>query len=299
MPANGTGSGCIVMAGLNELKTHIESVKSTQKITRAMHLISASRSKKARRQLESAVIYFRRIAVTLSEILAGSHGLTSPYLTPPRHAPAKGLYIVLAGDKGMAGGYNHNIIKLMDERIDKNASDVWVAGLAGRAAIARRGYNVEKTFSYPVVDPSVYRVREIAEMIVDRYRAGEYGHVHLVYTVMESQLKQTPTMATLLPLKPEELLEPGASFEHINLIKYEPSPEAIFDHMVPFYLKGVLYGAFVEAFACEQQARMYAMDNASKSADDMIASLSLSYNRARQAIITQEINEIVGGIPAD
>jgi F-type H+-transporting ATPase subunit gamma len=287
------------MAGLDELKAHIESVKSTRKITRAMHLISASRSRKARRQLEGTIMYFRRIAVTLSEILAGSHGLVSPYLTPPNGSGGKGLYIVLSGDKGMAGGYNHNIVKLMDERIDKGASDVWVAGLAGRSVIARRGYNVDKTFNYPVVDPSVYRVREIAEMILERYLAGEYGHVHLIYTMMESQLKQTPEAATLLPLKPEELLEPGASYEHINLIQYEPSPEEVFDHLVPFYLKGVLYGAFVEAFACEQQARMYAMENASKSADDMIAGLSLSYNRARQAIITQEINEIVGGIPTD
>ena len=286
------------MSGLTELKTHIESIKSTQKITRAMHLISASKSKKAKRQLQSAVMYFNRIAISLSEILAASHGLVSPYLVPP--APnAKNLYVVLAGDKGLAGGYSNNIIKLMDERIDKNASDVWVAGFSGRTDIARKGYNVDGTFRYQVVDPTIYMVREIVEIILERYASGVYGSIHIVYTTMESPLRQTPTMAALLPLKPEELLEPGASYEHLSLIKYEPSPEAVFDHLIPFYLKGVLYGAFVEAFACEQLARMRTMDNATKSADDMIDGLSLRYNRARQAIITQEINEIVGGIPTD
>ena len=286
------------MAGLTELKTNIESIKSTQKITRAMHLISASKSKKARRQLEGAVMYFQRITVTLSEILTASRGLASPYLTP-RNPDGKGLYVVLAGDKGLAGGYNNYIIKLMDERIDKDASDVWVAGFAGRTEIARKGYNVDRTFRYEVVDPSIYRVREISEMILERYMAGDYGHVGLAYTTMENPLRQTPVMATLLPLKPEELTGPDASFEQLNLIQYEPSPEEVFDHLIPFYLKGVLYGAFVEAFACEQLARMSTMDNATKSADDLIANLSLRYNRARQAIITQEITEIVGGIPTD
>jgi len=286
------------MSGLTELKTNIESIKGTQKITRAMHLISASKSNKARRQLESTNIYFKRITVTLSEILTASRGLTSPYLLP-RSSGGKSLYIVLAGDKGLAGGYNNNIIKLMNERIDKNTSDIWVAGLAGRTEIGRKGYNVDRTFRYEVLDPSIYRVREIAEMLLDKYMAGIYGQIHLVYTTMENPLRQTPVMATLLPLKPEELTDPDASFEQLNLIKYEPSPEAVFDHLVPFYLKGVLYGAFVEAFTCEQLARMRTMDNATKSADDLIAGLSLRYNRARQAIITQEITEIVGGIPAD
>lgn len=289
------------MSRLQEIKTRTDSVRGTKKITRAMYLISASKSQKAKAQLEHTLPYFIHVSTTLAEILSARLPMDTYFIGHKKRNEGKGnLYVVLSGDKGMAGGYNHNLINFLHARTDKNTATLAVAGLLGRGQIAREGFATIKEFRYPVMNPSVYRAREIAEFIIEQYLAHKYYEVHIVYTEMMSPLKQEPVMARLLPLRPEEFaqiegvkLEPSA----YHLIKYEPSARDVFDHLVPHYLKGVIYSAFVEAFTSEQHARMYAMDNATKSADDMISGLSLKYNRARQAMITQEINEIVGGIP--
>lgn len=266
-----------------------------------MYLISASKSQKAKAQLEKTHPYFIQVSTTLAEILSAEIPVGTYFVGHKKACEGKGnLYLVLSGDKGMAGGYNHNIINMLSSHIDKSTSTLIVAGTLGRSQIARNGFNVDRSFKYPVMNPSVYRAREIAEYVVDEYLAHKYYEIHIVYTTMLTPLKQEPVMARLLPLRPEELaevegvhLEPDA----YHIIKYEPGVREVFDHLVPHYLKGVIYSAFVEAFTSEQHARMYAMDNATKSSDDMISGLSLKYNRARQAQITQEINEIVGGIP--
>lgn len=286
------------MPGLYEIKARIESVQSTKQITRVMYLISASKSKKAKAQLESTLPYFRQVSVTLADILASSAVIDTPYISGIKQPEKKGgLYIVLSGDKGMAGGYNHNIISLINKEIDKTAATLWVTGILGRNQLARQGYLVDDNFHFFVMNPSVYRAREIAEMVVEQYLLNKYSGVYLVYTVMVNPLKQEPVIKQILPLKADELSGELAADSQNNIIEYEPSPKAVFDHLVPHYLKGIIYGAFVEAFTCEQHARMYAMDNATKNADEVIADLSLRYNRVRQAKITQEITEIVGGIP--
>lgn len=288
------------MSRLQEIKSRIGSVKSTKKITRAMYLISASKSQKAKVQLEGTLPYFTQIATTMREILMNKSNIDTPYIGHAKATEGKGnLYVVLGSDKGMAGGYMHNIINLLDEKINKDTSSLLVAGFLGRSLIRRQGYRVDKDYRYPVMNPSVYRAREIAELVVEKYLSNQYREVHIVYTAMITPLKQEPVTAQLLPLKVEKLPETQAAPAQYNTIKYEPSAHEVFDHLVPHYLKGMIYGAFVEAFTSEQHARMYAMDNATKNADEMISSLSLRYNRARQAEITQEINEIVGGIPAE
>lgn len=294
------------MSRLHEIQSRIGSITSTKKITRAMYLISASKSQKAKAQLEATKPYFKQVADTLSEILAFTDKIDTPYIGGNIASEGKGnLYVVLSGDKGMAGGYNHNIINLLNEHADKETSTILVAGILGRSQIARAGFNVDRSFGYPVMNPNVYRAREIAELVIEKFLSREYREVYIIYTAMVTPLKQEPVIARLLPLHPEDFREPAseirAATQYVpyDAIKYEPSARHVFDHLVPHYLKGIIYVSFVEAFTSEQHARMYAMDNATKSADDMIGVLSLSHNRARQAVITQEITEIVSGVPTE
>ncbi|MDR1193503.1 MAG: ATP synthase F1 subunit gamma [Peptococcaceae bacterium] len=291
------------MSNLHEIQDRINSVKSTRKITRAMYLIAASKSQKAKAQLASTLPYFLEVASTLSEILAASAFIDTHFLAgrEKRGASEKGgLYVVFGGDKGMAGGYNQRVIALMRERVDKASATVLAAGMTGKVRLSREGYRVDPDFFYPIMNPSIYRSRSIAGLVAERYLTGQYKEVGLIYTSVVSPIKQTPVFARLLPLHPEEFAEIGGvrpEAAKYNIIKYEPSAREVFDHLVPHYLNGIIYSALVEAYVSEQLARIYAMDNATKSADDMMASLALRFNRARQAKITQEISEIVGGIP--
>lgn len=287
------------MAGLHEIKASISSVESTKKITRAMYLTSASKTRKARQQLDNTRAYFNEVAVTLLEILAETENANSLYIEDGKERSSAGLYVVLSGDKGMAGGYNHNIINLLEANVPKDTSTLWVAGFMGRGLISHAGYSVSNDFNYPVLNPGVYRAREVAERVIEAYKSGEYGYVYIVFTNMVTPLKLEPCIVQLLPLKPEDITNRAPSVKKSEKTEFEPSPKAVFEHLVPHYLKGIIYGAFVNAFTSEQHARMYAMDNATNNADDMITSLFLRYNRERQARITQEINEIVGGIPTD
>jgi F-type H+-transporting ATPase subunit gamma len=293
---------------LHEIKGRIAGVNGTKKITRAMYLISASRSQKSKTQLNRTLPYFKQIRQTMAEILSASVTIYSPYIDRydgnRKEKSRKNLYFVLMGDKGMAGGYNHNIISLIEDKIDKDSSDVLVAGYLGYSLVSRAGFHVDPEFRYPVMNPTLYRARDTAEIINRKFLTKQYDAVYLVFTEMASAIKQDAKIVQLLPLQRSDFtLAPNADSgakEDINkyhIIKYEPDSHTVFDYLTAHYLKGVIYSAFVEAFTSEQHARMVAMDNATNSADETIARLEVRYNRARQAAITQEISEIVGGIP--
>jgi F-type H+-transporting ATPase subunit gamma len=288
------------MPNINEIKKRIESVRSTKKITRAMYLISVSKSKKAKAQMLATQPYFNQVNQTLADILLASEHIDSPFLTENCDENAKSLYLVLTADKGMAGGYSHNIIEILNKNVDREKSDLLVAGMMGRQQVPRFGYKIDREFIYPVMNPTVYRAREVAEICISKFLSGQYKTVNVVYTKMITPIKQEPVIVQILPFAPEKLLsEYEEDKKGPKLFVYEPNPVSVFNHLAPHYLKGVIYGAFVEAYTSEQHARTYAMDNATKSAEDMIERLSLLHNRARQAKITQEINEIVGGIPSE
>jgi len=288
------------MPVLAEIKNSIKNVRGTQKITKAMYLISVSKSKAARVKLEKTRGYFYQIAATLSEIIAETENLDTWFIDKPgdKH-DGKKLFVVLSGDKGQAGSYNHNIIDLLDKHVDKKNDILWVAGFTGKNAIIHKGYNVSPDFRYPVSNPDLFRAREIAEKIVEEYLSGGHHYIYLVYTDMITPLRLEPTYVQLLPLKPEDFTNKTPEVNPYDKAVYEPSPRAVFDHLAPRYLKGVIYGAFVDSFTSEQHARMFAMDNATKNADEMINDLTLLFNRTRQAKITQEINEIVAGNPTE
>lgn len=290
------------MANMREIKLRIKSIKETRQITKAMKLISAAKLKKARQQLEQTLPYFNKVRSTLADILKHSANIDSHYFDLRHLKPVrKKGYIIITGDKGLAGGYNHNVIKLAEDTIkgDREAL-LMVAGYMGRNHFIREGYHVMEGFEYGVQNPTVYRAREIAEIALDLYSQGELDEVDLIYTNMLSAIKLEPVVMKLLPLDFESLVEDVREFDGRmdENIQYEPSPTAVFEVLIPKYVKGIVYGALVESFTSEQSARMSAMDSATANADEMIQRLNLFYNRARQAAITQEISEIVGGAAA-
>ncbi|MBP1737451.1 MAG: synthase, gamma subunit [Oscillospiraceae bacterium] len=294
------------MSGMREIKLRIKSITETQQITKAMKLISAAKLKKAKQQLEQTRPYFLEVERTMAEILSHSAGVEqgNVYFDNRKDkANRKTGIIVLTGDKSMAGGYNHNILKLADQKISMVEHPVlFIAGYIGRNYYGKKKHEMYKDFDYPVQNPTVRRAAEITNIILDEYKKGELDEVYLVFTGMVSAIKLVPQAIRLLPLS-LEVLEADIGFNEgkpavDRSMNYEPSPEAVFEVLICKYLKGVIYGAFVEAFTSEQSARMTAMDNATTNADEMLQKLTLSYNRARQAAITQEITEIVGGAAA-
>jgi len=293
------------MANMREIKLRIKSIKETRQITKAMKLISAAKLKKARQQLEQTLPYFEKVKDTIADILVHSGNIESPYFDLRHHKEGKNKgYIIITGDKGLAGGYNHNIIKLAESQLKENPDALlFVAGHMGRNHFLRKRYNVYEDFDYPVQNPTVYRAREIAEQVLEMFVKHELDEVYIIYTKMVSAIKLEPEVMKLLPLDLDSLraeleVDEGAEVKIDETLTYEPSPKEVFNILISKYVKGVTYGAFVEAFTSEQSARMTAMDNATSNADDMLQRLNLYYNRARQAAITQEISEIVGGAAA-
>lgn len=290
------------MAGTREIRHRINSIKETQQITKAMQLIAAAKLRTARQQLESALPFFEKVKHTMADILIHSGDMKVPcFNTACSGESRKKGFIILTGDKGLAGGYNHNIIKLAEENISKYPDALlFVAGQFGRSYFDKKHYNVYEKFEYPVQSPTIYRAREITELIIELFTNGTLDEVFVIYTLMKSTLSLEPHIMKLLPLDIETLKKdlklpdfPKADRD-AGLI-YEPSPQEVFKVLLSKYVKGIVYGTLVESFTSEQSARMTSMDSSNSNADKMLMSLNLQYNRARQGAITQEITEIIGG----
>ncbi len=290
------------MENMREIQLRFKSIEETKQITKAMKLISASKLKKARKQLENTLPFYNTVRGTIADILQHSAEIENPFFDVRNTKEGKKkAYLVLSGDKGLAGGYNHNIIKLAEQQIKDNpGSLLFVAGIVGYNYFKRKKADIYPEFNYPVQNPTTFRTREITELFLDLFIKGEIDEVYVVYTEMISSLKLEPKVIKILPLELESLRDDlrDTSIVRDENLKYEPSPEAVFRVLIPKYIKGMLYSLFVEAFTSEQSSRMTAMDSATSNADDMLQKLHLYYNRARQAAITQEISEIVGGADA-
>ena len=282
------------MAGVStkDIKNRIRSMESTKQITKAMEMVAASKLRHAQARVLSSRPYFESLYQTIHDIVDSNQEFSSPYLQ--NRTGNKSLYLVIAGDRGLAGGYNSNILKLcLQEMEGKDATALPI----GRKAVdfLQRDHIPLLTTDYvEAADVSVGDCFTIAKAVCKEYLAGRFDEIHVAYTNFVSVLSQTPATLRLLPLLRNE--EAPAVFG--SDILYEPSPEEVFSAIVPEYLGGILYGALCESRAAEQAARRTAMDSATQNAEDMIADLSLKYNRARQAAITQEITEIVAGAEA-
>ena len=276
------------MAGVStkDIKNRIRSMESTKQITKAMEMVAASKLRHAQAQVLNARPYFEILYATIADIAASGDASGSPYLTRPDKGRV--LYIVIAGDRGLAGGYNSNILKLVQSQIEgKNAT---VLPIGKKAVDFFRGKTNLLTESYvDAANVSIGDCFSIAKLLTKTYLAEQFDRIYLAYTKFVSVLSQTPNTLQLLPLAQPEQTAGGQD------IFYEPDANTVFDAIIPEYLGGVLYGALCESRASEQAARRTAMDSATQNAEDMIANLSLKFNQARQAAITQEITEIVAG----
>ena len=280
------------MAGVStkEIKNRIRSMESTKQITKAMEMVAASKLRRAQAQVLSSRPYFEALYSTINDIVECTTDLSSPYLR--KGQTEKTLYVVIAGDRGLAGGYNGNVLKLVMSQLQ--GRDFTVLPIGKKAVDYFQSHKVSVlTDSYAAAeDVTLGDCFSIAKSLCKRYLAGEFGEICVVYTNFISVLSQTPGSLRLLPLLRQETVRDGKV--HSDMV-YEPSGEEVLNAIVPEYLGGILYGALCESRASEQAARRTAMDSATQNAEEMIADLSLKFNRARQAAITQEITEIVAG----
>ena len=276
------------MAGVStkEIKSRIRSMESTKQITKAMEMVAASKLRRAQAQVLSSRPYFEILYSTIQDILSQNQLRESPYLKV--RPVKKALYVVIAGDRGLAGGYNSNILKMVAARME--GTDALVLPIGKKALDYFRSHKVPMlSDSYGnAEDISVGDCFTIAKLLCKTYLTGQADAIHLAYTRFDSVLSQTADTMQLLPLQ----MESGKSR---STIEYEPDGETVLSTIVPEYLGGIFYGALCESRASEQADPRTAMDSATQNAEEMIADLSLQFNRARQAAITQEITEIVAG----
>lgn len=292
------------MVAIKEVRNHIRSVQETLKITNAMYLIASSGLRKAKKQLDDATPYFGKISSTIGDILYHSPKVEHSYFDQRldiEHKDRKVGYIVITGDKGLAGAYNHNVLKLAEQELSKVANPtLFLIGQAGQIWFAHRNINVDGEFMYTAQNPTVTRAKEIGDVFLDLFRQGYLDEVWIIYTKMVNHLVMEPQSIKLLPLERDRFpLEKIPSGRYIETVKYVPSEKAVMDNLVPAYLKGMIFGALVESFCSEQNSRMAAMDAATKNAKKMLKNLNLTYNRIRQAAITQEVTEVIGGAQAN
>ena len=283
------------MAGsMKAVKLRIKSVQSTMQITKAMQLVAASKLRKAKEKADLSKPYLETTLATLTDIANGNTDFRSPYTQSGKSD--KWLYVVIAGDRGLAGGYNSNLFKFMEsETKDRGEYTVLPIGKKSVEYFKHRKVSLFTEEYAEVAKITISDCFQIAKLICDAYRNGEFGHIYLCYTDFVSMLSQVPTASSLLPLsdlKSEEKTDDGKAKD---LILYEPDSETVFNAIVPEYLAGIMYSSISISYASELAARRTAMEAATDNAEEMIDTLSLYYNRARQASITQEITEIVAG----
>ena len=291
------------MSSSKLLKERIESIQDTMKITNAMYMISSSKMQKAKRILSDTEPYYYNMQAAISRILRHMPDTEHPFFSI-RHKIAeedrKIGCIVVTGDKGMAGAYNHNIQKMTEQFMAEHEHcKLYVLGMVGRQYFTKKHMDIAENFPYTVQKPTMHRARLITEEIVRAFLERELDEIHIVYTQMLNAMAMENVNMQLLPLKKADFKVgqiPADIYQ--EEIVLSPSADVLLDTMIPNYLTGVIYGCLVEAHASENSARMTAMQSSTDSAKAMLKDLSIQYNRARQAAITQEITEVISGAKA-
>ena len=278
------------MAGVStkEIKNRIRSMESTKQITKAMEMVAASKLRRAQAQVANSRPYFEILRDTISDIVNYNLEVTSPYLK--ERSGNKVMYIVIAGDRGLAGGYNSNILKMVLADIKDKEATVLPIGKKALDFFKSKKLTLLTQSYAEAADMTIGDCFSISKQLAKAYLGGEFDEIVIAYTNFVSVLSQTPATLRMLPL----LQEHNSKAKESDIL-YEPDSTTVFEAIVPEYLGGILYGALCESRAAEQAARRTAMDSATQNADEMIADLSLKFNQARQAAITQEITEIVAG----
>lgn len=286
------------MPNLKDIKRRIHSVESTMQITKAMELVASSKFRKAKDRAEAVRPFFEQTYKLMAEIAAEDPYFNSQFVHKRTDNEAA-IIVVIAGDRGLAGGFNSNVLKIAQAKIDelKAKGGNPVVMPIGQKAVdyfEHREVKILKAYDHVAEHANIYLGIQMAEEILDTYkRHTSIQSVEIVFTNYVSPISQVAQSMQVIPLT-----NLAGSHPRRCAVEYEPSPEAVFDKLVPQYVAGLLYGAIVESFASEQAARRTAMENATDNATEMIEKLSLQYNRARQSAITQELTEIVGGANA-
>ena len=307
------------MPNTKEIKNRINSIKNTQKITNAMYLISSTKMRRAKEELDKARPYFELTGSEIKKLVRQAGKVTSRYFYPETgRKPAETYaYLVITADKGLAGGYNHNVLKAAEEEMRKHKKVIlYVVGEYGRQYFQKRNIPIAKSFLYTAQNPTFRRAREIANVLLDIYDDPECDEIRVIYSNM-AEMDCVVEKAKLLPFdRPEDSAKfiPGHGSEVRGEVKvgdtkagegnirkeydFFPSADAVIDSIVPSYVAGFIYGALVNSFCSEQNARMTAMKSANDNAEALLGDLSVQYNRVRQAAITQEITEVAAGAKA-
>lgn len=283
------------MASLRDIQTRITSTKKTSQITKAMEMVSASKLNRAESNAKSFVPYMNKIQEVVTSVAAGSQGVRNPMLVS---RPVKKTgYLLITSDRGLAGAYNSNVIRAVSNRIKERHSSngefaIIALGRVGADFFRKKGFNVIESVVGLPDQPSFADVKDIANKAVGMFSAEAYDELYLFYNHYVSAIQQDVTEKKVLPLTDLNTSGKLVSYE------FEPSPEEILEVLLPQYAESLIYGALLDGKASEHAARMTAMRNATDNAKELISNLTLKYNRARQAAITQEITEIVGGAAA-
>ncbi len=297
------------MASAKEISNRIKSIKDTMKITKAMYMMSSMKMRKAKTQLENTEPYFYGLQQQMTEILLHYPNMEHLYfdnrVSDQAEWVKRDAVIVVTADKGMAGAYNQSVLKAATEFL-KNCKDykLYVIGEVGRRYFISRGYNVETNFLYSVTNPSIHRARVITELMVELYKRDMIDRVHVIYTRMLNSMTKEVDIQQVLPLKTKDFLKQELrdkvdvdTLDDSDYLIY-PSPEKAIENVAYNYVTGMMYGILVEGYASEENSRMVAMQSATDNAEAMLHDLSIEFNRVRQASITQEITEVIGGAKA-
>lgn len=295
------------MASAREIQSRISSIQDTRKITNAMYMISSTKLRKARRELEETEPYFYTLQSMIARIMRHMPEMEHPYFgdkdrdgtSAGKGGEARRAFLVVTADKGLAGAYNHNVLKLAEEKMaEAGDARLFVVGEVGRQYFAGRKVQVDQHFLYTAQNPTMSRARTITARLLELYDSGDINEVDMIYTSMRGMQMET-NMERLLPLSRGDFAVPklptGVMQEQF---KFRPTPEAVINSIVPDYLTGFIYGGLVESYCSEHNARMTAMQAANDNAGEMLRQLSIAYNRMRQAMITQEITEVIAGAKA-
>lgn len=286
------------MASMRDIKRRKASIQSTGQITKAMKLVSTVKLQKAKSRAEQARPYSKYMYDTMADMLSRTMNIDHPYLNGNSDNPKKAV-IVITSNRGLAGGYNNNAVKLLTgSDMAKEDVLVYAVGKKGKDTLSRRGYEIKADYSEVINEPEYTDAKEIGDTVLKEYTEGNIGEIYLLYTSFKNTVSHEPKLVKLLPISVEDTVSDTESSDKRALMNFEPNEDEVLSAIIPKYMNSLIYGALVEAVASENGARMQAMDSATSNAEEMISDLSLKYNRARQGAITQELTEIIAGAEA-
>lgn len=299
------------MATMRDIKRRKASIESTEQITKAMKLVATVKLQKSRAKAENSRLYFNVMYQTIQQMLKKSRGIEHEYLKSG--SSKKKAIVTITSNRGLAGGYNSNIIRLVTgSGIPVEDAKIFAVGRKGRDGLLRKGYEITADYSEVINEPLFSDAAQITKELLKLFAEDEIGEIYLAYTSFKNTVSQIPTFMKLLPvdLKTGDHAakgsgadaarqeDGGSAGQDLLLMNYEPDETEVLNEIIPKYISSLIYGAFLEAVASENGARMTAMDSATNNAEEMIGKLSLQYNRARQGSITQELTEIIAGANA-